>query len=59
LLGPFVRGTITSWDGRLAPIPARLLVPATLDAYTFEMQPIFVNGAEMVAGAPSAYTLLR
>jgi hypothetical protein len=60
LLGPFVLGTITNSDGRLAlSIPAPPLVPAILDAYTFHMQPVFVNGAQVVAGAPSAFTLLR
>ena len=58
--GPFVLGSITAPSGVLTfTVPAPALVPATLDAFTFLMQPLVVNGADAFAGAPSTFTLLH
>jgi hypothetical protein len=59
-IGLFVLGSITPPADTLSfTVPAPALVPATIDAFTFLVQPIVVNGADAVAGAPSAFTLVR
>lgn len=59
-VGPFLLGAIpppaNAWTFT---VPAPPLVPATIDASTYLVQPLVVNGADAFAGAPSAFTLLR
>lgn len=60
VFGPFALGTITAPGGELSySVNAPALVPTSIDGFTFLMQPFFVNGAEAIAGSPSAFTLLR
>lgn len=58
--GPFVLGSITAPSNSLSfTVAAPSLVPPTIDAFTFLVQPLVVNGTDAFAGAPSAFTLLR
>lgn len=58
--GPFVLGSIAPPAKTLSfSVAAPALVPSTIDAFTFFLQPLVVNGPDAFAGAPSAFTLLR
>lgn len=60
VVGPFLLAAIPAPATTLTfNVVAPPLVPATIDAFTFLVQPLVVNGAEAFAGAPSAFTLVR
>jgi hypothetical protein len=60
LFGPFVLLTLTAPSGtETYTVNAPALVPASVDAFTFLVQPYFTRPGETVAGAPSAFVLVR